>query len=118
MPAKHRSQPDAIICIELKIFQPPALLIESIRILASGKFEIILTVKISLTVFLELQNSIFLNDLREATRIILFGTRSLRPVVTGEASLVPLLVSRVWSRESVILVVRNLWRVFSNVSKK
>ena len=42
-------------------------------------------------------------------QITLFGTRSLRPVVTGGASLIPLLVSRVRSRESVILVAENLW---------
>ena len=43
-----------------------------------------------------------------ATRMTLFGTRSLRPVVMGEASLIPLLVSRVRSRESVILVAGDL----------
>ena len=33
-----------------------------------------------------------------------FGTRSFAPVVTGGASLVPLLVSRVQSRESNVLI--------------
>ena len=34
-------------------------------------------------------------------RIMPFSTRSLRPVVTGEASLIPLLVSRVRSRKAL-----------------
>ena len=47
-PIKLRSQPGAIICTGVKLFQPPTWEIIIIRGFTSGKFYIMLTVNLSL----------------------------------------------------------------------